>query len=55
MTDYICELDDGRILAEYVDDGVNEVVLVSRKASIYHRKYRIPREVEKAVRMLEKI
>lgn len=53
MTDYICEQDNGGILTEYVDDGKNEVVLVSRKASVYRKKYRVPHEAKEAMRLLE--
>ena len=53
MTDYICELDSGRLLTEYVDDGKDEVVLISRKASVYHKKYRMPQETKEAMRILE--
>mgnify|MGYP000170855323 CR=1 FL=1 len=55
MTDYICELDNSELLTEHVDDGKDQVILVSRKASVYRRKYRMPREAKEAMRLLEKL
>ena len=55
MTDYICELDNSKLLTEHVDDGKDQVILVSRKASVYRRKYRMPHEAKEAMRLLEKL
>ena len=55
MTDYVCEMNDGKILTEHVDDGKDQVILVSRRASVYRRKYRMPREAKEAMRLLEKL
>ena len=55
MTDYICELDNGSVLSEYVNDGKDEVILISRKASVYHKKYKMPREAKEAMRILERL
>jgi len=55
MTDYICELDNNKLLTEHEDDGKNQVILVSRKASVYRRKYRVPHEAKEAMRFLENL
>lgn len=51
MTDYIIEV-NGRIIAEYVDDGRNEVVVVTPKASVFHRKFKEPKMVKQVVNEL---
>jgi len=55
MTDYVCELDNSELLTEHVDDGKDQVILVSRKASVYRRKYIMPCEAKDAIRFLEKL
>lgn len=40
MTDYIVELPDGRVVSYYVDDGKNQVTLVTKRSSILTRKIR---------------
>ena len=55
MTDYICELDNRELLTEHVDDGEEQVILISRKASVYRRKYRVPHEAKEAMRFLENL
>jgi len=55
MTDYICELDNSKLLTEHVDDGKDQVILVSRKASVYRRKYRMLHEAKEAMRFLENL
>ena len=55
MTDYICELDNSKLLTEHVDDGKDQVILVSRRASVYRRKYRMPHEAKDAIKFLEKL
>ena len=55
MTDYICEQDNRKLLTEHVDDGEDQVILVSKRASVYRRKYRMPREAKDAIRFLENL
>ena len=51
MTDYIYETETDSKM-EFVDDGRDEVVLVTYKASSLVRRYRTPRIFQKALRML---
>ena len=55
MTDYICELDNRKLLTEHVDDGKDQVILVSKRASVYRRKYRVPREAKDAMRFFREL
>jgi len=54
MTDYIVELEDGRIICFYEPDGKSQVVLVTDKASFLKRKYRTPTEIEMVKSEIEK-
>jgi len=55
MTDYITELPDDETICEYVDDGMNQVVLVTSKASVLRREFREPAAIRKALRIISKI
>jgi len=54
MTDYIYEI-EGRRICEYVDDGIDQTVVVTLKASVLRRPYREPPEFRKLMRTLTRI
>ena len=54
MTDYIIEV-DGNEICEYVDDARDAVVVITNRASVLERKYRMPVEIRKALRELKRI
>ncbi len=55
MTDYIIELDKGGRISEYVDDGLDQAVLVTSKASVLRRPFRKPPEYRKLMSTLSKV
>jgi len=55
MTDYIIELEDGRIVCFYEDDGKDRVILVTNKASFLKRDYRMPNTVKEVLAELEEM
>lgn len=54
MTDYIIEMDRGGI-CEYVDDGIDQVVLITPKASVLRRAFREPSSYKKLMSTLSKV
>lgn len=55
ITDYIIELDDGRIICTYVDDGLSRCVLITEKGSFYKRDYDEPLSIDGIVKKLEEM
>lgn len=52
MTDYIVEDVKKGTYCEYVDDGKNQVILVTPHASVLKREYKEPKELRQLLRML---
>lgn len=55
MTDVIVEFEDGRIIAYYINDGLNDVVLLTQKGSEYYKKIAMPKEFIEGVRALDEL
>jgi len=55
MTDYITELPDDETICEYVDDGMNQAVLVTLKASVLRREFREPAAIRKVMRIISRL
>jgi hypothetical protein len=54
MTDYIVEHGKNRF-SEFVDDGQDRVVLVTDKASVLGKPYRVPKAYKELIRMLSQL